>query len=120
MIRRGRFVCHALMFIAVSHVASAGWLDERFAHKGDALPFSFTCGGKTYAGVVPANWKAERLSSELDSQRLQETIIWSDPETGLEVRCEAVDLLNTGFTITLAQKPAAAIFTYEIDKQKER
>ncbi|MCX5758970.1 MAG: alpha-galactosidase, partial [Candidatus Hydrogenedentes bacterium] len=59
-------------------------------HKGDALPFSFTYDGKIYAGVFPTNWKAERLSIEPEAQQLKQTSTWSDPDTGLEVRCEAV------------------------------
>jgi alpha-galactosidase len=57
-------------------------------------------------------WKAERASKELDEFRTQQTIIYTDPKTGLEVRCVVVQykdfptvewtvyLKNTGSTDT--------------------
>ena len=89
MIRWKCLVCFLLMFIVLTQMAWAGWLDERFAHGAAPLPFSFTYGGKTLEGGFPANWETRRASTEPEPRRLQHAIIGSDSETGLEVRCEA-------------------------------
>ena len=52
-------------------------------------PFSFTYGGRPSTGFLGA-WKLERASKPLDSQRTGHTLTYSDPKTGLTVRCEAV------------------------------
>ena len=89
MIRLKCFVCFSLVLTVLTQTARAGWLDERFTHGSGPLPLSFTYDGKSYAGGFPAEWKAERASTEPEPRRLQQTIIASDSETGLEVRCEA-------------------------------
>ena len=36
-------------------------------------------------------WKLEREVAKLDDQRTEHTLTWTDPETGLEVRCVAIE-----------------------------
>lgn len=52
-------------------------------------PFSFTYGGKPSAQLLPG-WRVERTSKTLDEARTQRTVVYTDPDTGLLVRCIAV------------------------------
>ena len=49
-------------------------------------PFSFIYGGKPSAELLKT-WKLKRSSKKLDEQRTQRTLTWTDPKTGLVVRC---------------------------------
>ena len=51
--------------------------------------FSFTYGGKPSRELLPS-WKQERSLHQIDDARTQHTLAWSDPETGLQVRCEGI------------------------------
>lgn len=53
-------------------------------------PFSFKYGGADSADLL-ATWKLERSRTELDEQRSQYTLVWTDPKTGLDVRGLAVE-----------------------------
>ena len=55
-----------------------------------AIPFSFEYNGKKSSELL-SEWKVNRTSRSLDKVRKQETIVWTDPETSLEVRCVAVE-----------------------------
>ncbi len=52
--------------------------------------FSFSYDGKPAAEVTKA-WEFKQASRELDDQRTERTLTWTDPKTGLEVRCVAVE-----------------------------
>ncbi|MBI4602752.1 MAG: alpha-galactosidase, partial [Planctomycetes bacterium] len=56
-------------------------------------PFSFVYGGKPSAELL-RSWKVERASSPIDERRLRRTLVYSDPASGLQVRCEAVEHLD--------------------------
>jgi alpha-galactosidase len=56
-------------------------------------PFSFVLGGKP-SGELLKTWTKKIESKKLDEVRTQYIIVWSDPGTGLEVRCVAVDYAN--------------------------
>jgi alpha-galactosidase len=62
---------------------------ERVPHSTEP-PFSFRYGGKSFAELLPA-WKLERSSRKLDEIRTERTLVWTDPQTGLQVRCVAVE-----------------------------
>lgn len=51
--------------------------------------FSFTYGGQPSAQFL-GKWKLERSAKELDAYRVQHTLTYRDPETGLAVRCTGV------------------------------
>ena len=51
--------------------------------------FSFTCGGKPSAELL-GGWELKRSTRELDPQRVEHTLTYSDPGTGLAVRCLAI------------------------------
>ena len=53
------------------------------------LPFSFTYGGKPSTRVLES-WPSRGVSRKLDENRTEHTLTFSDPETGLVVRCVAV------------------------------
>lgn len=55
-----------------------------------APPFSFVFGGKRSAKLLPS-WKLERSSRTIDRERLERTLRYTDPKTGLEVRCVGVE-----------------------------
>ena len=52
-------------------------------------PFSFQYGGRASSEFL-GQWKLERESQKLDEQREQHTLTWSDPQSGLGVRCVGV------------------------------
>ena len=57
--------------------------------KGQQPFFSFTYDGKPSAELL-ATWKKTQTSRKLDDQRTERTLTWTDPKTGLEVRCVSV------------------------------
>jgi alpha-galactosidase len=52
-------------------------------------PFSFTYDGKPSAELLAA-WTFEHASRKLDEQRAEYTLTYTDPKTGLIVRCVAI------------------------------
>jgi len=51
--------------------------------------FSFVYDGQASSEFL-GNWKLERLSTELDDHRTEHTLTYTDPKTGLVVRCVGV------------------------------
>ena len=86
------------------------------------LPFSFTYGGRSSAEFLGL-WPAERAERKLDENRTEHTLTHTDPETGLVVRCVAVEyhdfpvvewtlyLKNTGDADTLILESVQAFDT---------
>ena len=66
------------------------WFKEHLAGANSALPFSFTYDGQPSAKWL-AEWPVTQESKRLDEARTQHVVQWTDPKTGLEVRCVAVD-----------------------------
>ena len=56
---------------------------------GPQPPFSFQYGGRASSEFL-GQWKLHRESKKLDDQREQHTLNWSDPQSGLCVRCVGV------------------------------
>jgi alpha-galactosidase len=64
------------------------------ANSDPAEPFfSFTYGGRPSADLLKT-WKRERASQKLDDGRIQRTLTWTDPTTGLIVRCVGVEYVG--------------------------
>ena len=64
---------------------------EQFLGRFDQEPpFSFTYGGRPSSTLL-ARWPRTRQSVPLDPARTAHTLTWSDPHTGLVVRCVVVD-----------------------------
>ena len=68
----------------------AGHLEGVGESNAPALPFTFRYGGRTSTDLLKG-WSCERGSKKLDEQRTEHTLAWSDPSTGLSVRCVAVE-----------------------------
>ena len=66
------------------------WFKEHLAGAKADLPFSFTYDGQPSAECL-AEWPVKAESKRLDDARTQHVLRWTDPETGLAVRCIAVD-----------------------------
>ena len=56
-------------------------------------PFSFKYGGRPSSEFL-GQWKLEREAKKLDAQREQHTLTWTDPQSGLRVRCVGVQYLD--------------------------
>jgi alpha-galactosidase len=72
------------------------WLADLPTAGGPALPdaalppFSFVYDGKPSAQILP-NWRQERSTRELDPQRTEYTLTYTDPQTSLSVRLVGVE-----------------------------
>jgi len=71
---------------------------EHRANYSTEPPFSFTYGGQTSAELLPplrregaGEWTLQRHTQKLDAQRTEHTLTYTDPQTGLVVRCVAVE-----------------------------
>ena len=53
-------------------------------------PFSFTYGGQPSAALLPA-WERKHASRKLDDQRTEHVVTYTDPKTGLVLRCVAIE-----------------------------
>jgi alpha-galactosidase len=54
------------------------------------LPFSFIYGGTPSRWLLPG-WDRKDETKILDANRVQRTATWTDPKTGLEMRCASVE-----------------------------
>jgi alpha-galactosidase len=55
-----------------------------------APPFSFDLGGISF-GELQRTWRRESVSEPIDRNRSRASIVWTDPETGLQVRWVGVE-----------------------------
>ncbi len=70
------------------------WLgDLPEASQGDYLPFSFIYGGTPSGWLLPL-WDRKEETRTLGTNRERRTTTWTDPKTGLEVRCESVEYMD--------------------------
>ena len=58
------------------------WFNTTF--DGETAPFSFVYGGKSSAELLPS-WEKKTETKKLDDKRIEQTITWKDPATGLQV-----------------------------------
>jgi alpha-galactosidase len=108
--RRVSYPCAALVLLAfwtllsqvaaavaptAAEMAEAGqWVAATF--KGDPkdkaaeLFFSFLYDGKPSAELL-GTWKVERAGRKLDEQRSEHTLTYTDPKTGLAIRCVGIE-----------------------------
>ena len=70
------------------------WAAARFEAAGETKAsepfFSFTYDGKPSSSLLDT-WELQRASHPLDAQRTQHTLTYTDPKTGLVVRCVGVE-----------------------------
>jgi alpha-galactosidase len=53
-------------------------------------PFSFTYGGRVSRELLPS-WNIDRTARQIDDKTLDRTLTYSDPATGLVVRCSGIE-----------------------------
>ena len=70
--------------------AARRWFAARFTAQTPDPPFSFTYGGQSSAELLKT-WGLKRGKRKLDAQRTERTLTYTDPKTGLVVRCVAVE-----------------------------
>ena len=68
----------------------ADWVKTHLETARPGLPFSFVYGGKASGELLQA-WPKQTETTRIDAARTRVTTTWSDPASGLEVRCVAVD-----------------------------
>ncbi len=66
------------------------WIRQHLTVGKSILPFSFIYDGQPSASLL-AKWPMKVESVKIDANRTQHAVTWTDPKTGLEVRCLAVD-----------------------------
>ena len=69
------------------------WTTANLTGPASTFPFSFTYGGQSSATLL-GQWKLQRSDTQLDAQRIQHTLTFTDPGTGLQVKCVAVEYLD--------------------------
>ncbi len=65
-------------------------LDTMTAPFSTDPPFSLAVDGKPFAELLK-NWKRSHQSRQLDEQRMEHTLSFTDPQSGLVVRCQAIE-----------------------------
>lgn len=89
---------------------AADWTAARLANVTDAgPPFSFVYGGGPSTDRL-RTWTLTRSRRELDERKVEHTLAWTDPATGLVVRCVAVayrDFPTVEWTVHLANTGTA-------------
>lgn len=70
--------------------AAKSWAKAHLGEGSKALPFSFTYDGKPSADLLP-QWKQGYAEKKLDGKRIERTLSFTDPQTGLLARCIAVE-----------------------------
>jgi hypothetical protein len=67
------------------------WASAHFDDANGSKPFfSFTYDGKPSADLL-GKWELKRASRQLDQQRTEHTLTYTDPKTGLVVRCVGIE-----------------------------
>ena len=79
---------------ADSQPQSAEWVQTHFLGNPATLPFSFVYGLKGSESLLK-NWQKTTEQQQLDPDRVQHTLSWTDPTTGLQVRLVAVQFANS-------------------------
>ncbi len=66
------------------------WTARHLASARPDAPFSFVYDGRK-SGELLSAWRFSSGSAKLDSSRTRRVLTWRDPNTGLELRCVAVE-----------------------------
>ena len=70
--------------------SSREWIASNLGHEASVPPFSFKYGDRTSAEFFEG-CDTDDSSEELDECRTQRTLTYTDPHTGLQVRCVAIE-----------------------------
>ena len=66
------------------------WMQKRLLNAKPLLPFSFLYDGKASSELLN-KWQKKSETKKLDQNRTQYHQVWTDSQTGLEVRCVSVE-----------------------------
>jgi len=104
--RYARFVCllgvlligfsdraRAVQPNSVEMAAVQKWIVEHLRDDPAAVPFSFTFGGRPSTELLK-RWPLKQGTSKLDEWRTRHTLTFTDPQSKVEVRCEAIEYLD--------------------------
>jgi hypothetical protein len=69
------------------------WIQQNLFSARGLLPFSFTYSQTPSKELLPG-WQRTAIRTRLDQSRVEQVIIWHDAQSGLEVRCRAVEYLD--------------------------
>ena len=72
---------------------SKGWASNLFLPDASNLAFTFSYGGKP-SSVLIENWHLDQFTEQLDEFRKRRSLVFSDSETGLELRCLLTEYTN--------------------------
>src|SRR5882762_9259018 len=70
------------------------WLKEHLLNDKAQLPFSFAYDRQGSNALLKV-WPRKTETKQIDSNRTEHTVLWSDPKTGLQVRLEAMEFANS-------------------------
>jgi len=70
------------------------WLKERFLDEKPRLPFSFLYKGKKSEELLAA-WPERMTTEKLDEGRTRHTLIWTDPQTRMEIHCVVMEFADS-------------------------
>jgi alpha-galactosidase len=71
-------------------VRAARWVRQELLSDQAPLPFQFTYGGRSSRALL-GSWGKRIRSTELDKDRTEHVMAWHDDQTGLDVRCRAIE-----------------------------
>ena len=75
--------------LQVAHAWAAAHITPEADEAAVTAPFSFIYQGTPSSELLP-QWKHERKRDKLDPQRTRCTLVWTDPESELQVRCVGI------------------------------
>lgn len=94
-LQAGIIMCCAVMLKAAVQptademAAANGWRKAHMGSSVSALPFSFDYDGQPSAKLLPG-WQSKLNTKKLNEKKTQYTLTFTDPQTGLLVRCVAI------------------------------
>ncbi|MCL5097328.1 MAG: alpha-galactosidase [Candidatus Omnitrophica bacterium] len=66
------------------------WVESSFLADRPVAPFSFVYGGLSSSELLKS-WQVRHSKSSLDQNRTRHTLTYTDSQSGLEVKCEAIE-----------------------------
>ncbi len=69
------------------------WTQNHLVDVHAQVPFSFVFDGQPSAQLLPS-WPRKIVDTQLDAERTQHIISWTDQKTGLQVKCVAVEFTD--------------------------
>ncbi len=73
--------------------AAKAWVEDRLPGDSTAQAFSFNYDARPSVELI-ARWKLSKTTRDLDSQRRERVLTWTDVATRLQVRCVAVEYFD--------------------------